>query len=118
MPRPFGLLATTSPWLPRRNEGAHADARPIPMLWRVFAANAAVFAIAFAALALSPVTISSPIRLVELVILLVGLAVMLLVDLLLLRQVLAPIHRLVQDDGRDRSSASWSAGGGVRPGQQ
>ena len=73
-----------------------AKARPMPMLWRVFAANAAVFAIAFAALALSPVTISSPIRLVELVILLVGLVVMLLVDLLLLRQVLAPIHRLVR----------------------
>ena len=42
----------------------------MPMLWRVFAANAAVFAIAFALLALSPVTIHSPIRLVELVILL------------------------------------------------
>ena len=75
---------------------ASGHAAPVPMLWRVFAANAAVFAIAFAVLALSPVTISSPIRLVELVILLVGLAVMLLVDLLLLRQVLAPIHRLVR----------------------
>jgi two-component system, NarL family, sensor histidine kinase UhpB len=72
-----------------------AQARPLPMLWRVFAANAAVFAIAFAILALTPVTISSPIRLVELVVLLVGLIVMLLVDLLLLRQALAPIHRLV-----------------------
>jgi two-component system sensor histidine kinase UhpB len=85
--------------LPRRpvqDRPARADPRPMPMLWRVFAANAAVFAIAFAALALSPVTISSPIRLVELVILLVGLVVMLLVDLLLLRQVLAPIHRLVR----------------------
>jgi two-component system, NarL family, sensor histidine kinase UhpB len=80
-----------------------ADARPVPMLWRVFAANAAVFAIAFAVLALSPATISSPIRLVELVILLVGLLVMLLVDLLLLRQVLAPIHRLARTmEGIDR----------------
>lgn len=75
----------------------------MPMLWRVFAANAAVFAIAFAVLALTPVTISSPIRLVELVILLVGLAVMLLVDLLLLRQALAPIDRLVRTmEGIDR----------------
>ena len=49
------------------------DTRPdVPMLWRVFAANAAVFAIAFALLALSPVTIHAPIRLVELVILLGG----------------------------------------------
>ena len=48
------------------------------MLWRVFAANAAVFALAFALLALSPVTIHARIRLVELVILLAGLVVMLL----------------------------------------
>ena len=80
-----------------------ANARPTPMLWRVFAANAAVFIVAFAVLALSPATISSPIRLVELVILLVGLVVMLLVDLLLLRRVLAPIHRLARTmEGIDR----------------
>jgi two-component system sensor histidine kinase UhpB len=54
------------------------------MLWRVFAVNAAVFALAFGLLALSPVTIHARIRLVELVILLVGLVVMLVADLLLL----------------------------------
>jgi two-component system, NarL family, sensor histidine kinase UhpB len=73
---------------------AEVPGRAVPMLWRVFAANAAVFALAFALLALSPVTIHARIRLVELVILLVGLLVMLLADWLLLRQVLAPIHRL------------------------
>ncbi|MGN6871561.1 MAG: sensor histidine kinase [Solirubrobacteraceae bacterium] len=84
----------------------------MPMLWRVFAANAAVFAIAFALLALSPVTISSPIRLVELVILLVGLAVMLVVDLLVLRQVLAPIHRLARTmEGIDRLHSGQRAVG-------
>src|SRR5436309_12247585 len=56
---------------------ARADARPTPMLWRVFAANAAVFALAFALLALSPVTIHARIRLVELVVLIAGLVVML-----------------------------------------
>jgi two-component system sensor histidine kinase UhpB len=82
------------------------------MLWRVLAANAAVFAIAFALLALSPVTIHSPIRLVELVILLVGLAVMLLVDLVLLRQVLAPIHRLAMTmEGIDRVDSGQRAVG-------
>jgi two-component system sensor histidine kinase UhpB len=70
--------------------------RAAPMLWRVFAANAAVFALAFALLALSPVTIHARIRLVELVVLLVGLVVMLGADLLLLRHVLAPIHRLAR----------------------
>ncbi len=71
-----------------------AASRPVPMLWRVFAANAAVFALAFALLALSPVTIHARIRLVELVILLAGLVVMLLADLLLLRQALRPLGKL------------------------
>jgi two-component system sensor histidine kinase UhpB len=70
--------------------------RALPMLWRVFAANAAVFALAFALLALAPVTLHASIRLDELVLLLVGLAVMLLVDLLLLRQALTPLTRLAQ----------------------
>jgi two-component system sensor histidine kinase UhpB len=71
-------------------------ARPVPMLWRVFGANAAVFAVAFALLALAPVTIHASIRLDELVLLLVGLIVMLLVDLLLLRRALTPLARLAQ----------------------
>jgi two-component system sensor histidine kinase UhpB len=71
-----------------------AQRRPLPMLWRVFAANAAVFTLAFALLALAPVTIHASIRLDELVLLLVGLLVMLLVDLLLLRQALTPLARL------------------------
>jgi two-component system, NarL family, sensor histidine kinase UhpB len=66
------------------------------MLWRVFAANAAVFALAFAMLALTPFEIHARIRLIELVILLAGLAVMLLVDLLLLRQALTPLTRLAK----------------------
>jgi two-component system, NarL family, sensor histidine kinase UhpB len=64
------------------------------MLWRVFAANAAVFALAFALLALTPFEIHSSIRLDELVILLAGLVVMLLIDLWLVRQALTPLARL------------------------
>lgn len=70
------------------------------MLWRVFAANAAVFALAFALLALGPVTIHASIRLEELVLLLVGLVVMLLVDFLLLRQALSPLERLARVMGQ------------------
>ncbi len=66
------------------------------MLWRVFMANAAVFVVAFALLAVSPVEIHARIRLVELVILLGGLVVMLLVDLLLLREALNPLSRLAR----------------------
>lgn len=66
----------------------------MPMLWRVFAANAAVFTIAFALLALAPVELHASIRLDEVVLLLVGLIVMLVVDLLLLRQAVAPLQQL------------------------
>ena len=68
--------------------------RAVPMLWRVFAANAAVFALAFALLALAPVTLHASIRVEEIVLLLVGLVVMLVVDLLLVRQALGPLARL------------------------
>jgi two-component system, NarL family, sensor histidine kinase UhpB len=67
-----------------------------PMLRRVFAANAAVFALAFALLALASVTIHASVRIDELVILLVGLLLMLLVDLLLLRHALTPLARLAR----------------------
>jgi two-component system sensor histidine kinase UhpB len=74
--------------------------RPLPMLWRVFAANAAVFALAFALLALAPVTLHASIRLEELVLLLVGLIVMLALDLLLVRQALGPLDRLTRVMGQ------------------
>jgi two-component system, NarL family, sensor histidine kinase UhpB len=70
------------------------------MLWRVFAANAAVFALAFALLALAPVTLHASIRVEELVLLLAGLVLMLLVDLLLLRHALTPLDRLARLMGR------------------
>jgi two-component system, NarL family, sensor histidine kinase UhpB len=66
------------------------------MLWRVFVANAAVFALAFGVLALAPVTIHAAIRLDELVILLAGLVVMLLIDLLLVRHTLQPLGQLAR----------------------
>jgi len=78
----------------RRSEPAETRTQSVPMLWRVFAANAAVFALAFALLALTPFEIHKSLRLDELVILLAGLIVMLLVDLLLLRQALTPLSRL------------------------
>ena len=73
-----------------------AHRRPMPMLWRVFAANAAVFTLAFVLLALAPIAVHASIRLDELVILLVGLVVMLLIDFLLLRQTLSPLGRLAR----------------------
>jgi two-component system, NarL family, sensor histidine kinase UhpB len=80
----------------RSGENRDSTARAVPMLWRVFAANAAVFALAFALLALTPFEIHARIRLIELVILLAGLVVMLLIDLWLLRQALTPLARLAR----------------------
>ena len=72
------------------------------MLWRVLAANAAVLALAFAVLALVPLEIHAPIRLDELVILLAGLVVMLVVNLVLVRQALEPLRQLARLMGRVR----------------
>jgi two-component system, NarL family, sensor histidine kinase UhpB len=66
----------------------------MPLLWKLFAGNAAVLAAATLALLLSPATVSSPVALWELAVLLPGLAAMLVLDLLLLRRALAPLRSL------------------------
>ena len=64
------------------------------LLWKLFAGNAAVLAVATLVLLLSPATISFPVALWELAVLVPGLAVMLAIDLLLLRHALAPLRSL------------------------
>lgn len=66
----------------------------MPLLWRVFATNAGVLVVATTALALSPATVSFPLAVAELVVLVVGLSAMLALNLALLRRVLAPLERL------------------------
>jgi len=66
----------------------------IPLVWRLFAANAAVLCVAGLALVLSPVTVSSPVLAWELAAITGGLAVMLLVNLWLVRRTLLPLERL------------------------
>ena len=68
----------------------------LPLLWRVFAINAALLAIGTLLLAVTPATIHASLALAEAVVLVVGLVVMLAANLLLLRQTLAPIDRLVE----------------------
>src|SRR4051794_32030882 len=68
----------------------------LPLLWRVFAINAALLAIATVLLAVTPVTIHASIALVEGLDLVVGLAVMLVANFLLLRHTLAPLDRLIE----------------------
>jgi two-component system sensor histidine kinase UhpB len=83
-------------------------ARPVrlSLLQRAALANAAVLLLAFILLALSPVTISAPIRGGELIILVAGLVAMLIVNLVLIRRALAPLEDLAAEmetiDLRDR----------------
>ena len=68
----------------------------LPLLWRVFAINAALLVMATLLLALTPVTIHASIALVEGLDLVVALVAMLTANLLLLRHTLGPIDRLVE----------------------
>jgi len=68
----------------------------LPLVWRVFVVNAAVLLAASATLLLAPVTVSSPVATGEAAIVVGGLAVMLVVDLTLLRRALRPIESLAR----------------------
>jgi two-component system, NarL family, sensor histidine kinase UhpB len=64
------------------------------LFWRLFGLNAAIFVAATLALALSPLTISSPVHVTEAVVLVAGLTAILLVNFFLVRFSLVPLERL------------------------
>ena len=64
------------------------------LLWRVFATNAAVLVLATLVLVISPLTVSFPIALAELVAVAGGVAAMLVLNLAALRRVFRPLGRL------------------------
>ncbi len=70
------------------------DSIDLPLFWRIFAINAAVFAVGTAALALSPATVSSRVLLSEVSVLAAGLLVILVTNGVLLHTRLAPLDRL------------------------
>jgi two-component system sensor histidine kinase UhpB len=70
--------------------------RRVSLLWWVFLANGSVLVVGFLLLSLSPITISAPIALEQLALLLAGLAVMLGLNLVLLRRVLSPLFTLTE----------------------
>jgi two-component system, NarL family, sensor histidine kinase UhpB len=85
--------------VPADRRDAAPGLRPPPgdrvsLLWRVFAANIVVSVIAVALLAWTPATVHRVATPGELLVLAIGLAVMLAVDLLLLRRAFAPLRRL------------------------
>ncbi|MBW3592741.1 MAG: HAMP domain-containing protein [Actinobacteria bacterium] len=68
----------------------------MPLAWRIFIVNAAVFAAGTVALAVSPATVSSPIALTESLVLAAGLVAILVLNLVLVRRSLAPLERLTE----------------------
>jgi two-component system, NarL family, sensor histidine kinase UhpB len=68
----------------------------LPLLWRVFAINAALLVAGTVALVVFPGRVHASAAVVEIVDLAVGIVVMLVANFLLLRQTLAPVDRLAQ----------------------
>jgi two-component system sensor histidine kinase UhpB len=68
--------------------------RTLPLFARLFSMNAAVLVVASAVLALTPLTVSSPLLLSEAVILVAGLSAMLVINVVLTRRALVPLSRL------------------------
>jgi two-component system sensor histidine kinase UhpB len=74
--------------------------------WKVFAANATIFAVAFAALAWAPVTVHRIATPSELLVLALGLVLMLTFDLLLLRRAFRPLRTLASAMGTLESAVA------------
>jgi two-component system sensor histidine kinase UhpB len=68
--------------------------RPLSLFWRVFAVNAGLLGVIAVLLLVSPVTISAPIRPSQALIVLVGLAITVAANALLLSRAFAPLERL------------------------
>jgi two-component system sensor histidine kinase UhpB len=81
----------------------------MPLLWRVFAANAAVLVAATLVLTLSPATVSFPVALTEVVVLAAGLAAMLALNVVLLRRAFAPLLRLIDQMETERRESARTA---------
>jgi two-component system sensor histidine kinase UhpB len=69
---------------------------PLALFWRVFLVNAALLIVAALVLALTPISISAEIRLVQAIVLALGVVIVLVANLLLLRPLFAPLERLAR----------------------
>lgn len=89
----------------RGAHGLHRDGCVIllgamSLFWRVFAINAAVLVTATLLLVLTPATVSPEVRVVEVLVLVGGVAAALAVNLVLMRRAFGPLERLAQLMGR------------------
>ncbi len=80
-----------------RSDGAHPEVGArMSLLTRVMLTNGAVLVIALLILALSPVTVSHPLALGEVVVLVTGVTALMVVNLFLFRRTFAPVERLTE----------------------
>jgi two-component system, NarL family, sensor histidine kinase UhpB len=70
--------------------------RTVPLFWRIFAVNAGLLALIALLLVVTPVTLHAPPTLTEVLIILVGLAITVAANALLLRRAVTPLERLAQ----------------------
>jgi two-component system sensor histidine kinase UhpB len=70
--------------------------RPLSLLWWVFLANCSVLVVALLLLTFSPIEIDAPIKTEQFALLLAGFVVLVGLNLLALRRVLAPLFQLTQ----------------------
>jgi two-component system sensor histidine kinase UhpB len=68
----------------------------ISLFWRVFLVNAALLIAGVLVLALTPITVSAEIQLLQAIVLAVGVVIVLVANLLLLRPLFAPLERLAR----------------------
>jgi two-component system, NarL family, sensor histidine kinase UhpB len=79
----------------RGMRGAIARARALPLVWQIFIPSAAILAVACVALLVTPATVSNPVALEEAAIVVAGLAVVIAINMLLIRRSVRPISELV-----------------------
>jgi two-component system, NarL family, sensor histidine kinase UhpB len=93
-------LARVEPMTSTHDAGARREAprrgRRMSLLWWVFLTNAAVLGVALLLLALSPITVDSPIQAGQLALLVVGFVALVGLNLVLVRRVLSPLIRLTE----------------------
>jgi two-component system, NarL family, sensor histidine kinase UhpB len=68
----------------------------VSLLWRVFLANVVVLLVALALLTFSPITVDYPIKFGQFLLLLIGFLVLVGMNLMLMRRVLAPLLHLTE----------------------
>lgn len=86
----------STPLAPHRSSFRASGGRRHSLLWWVFLANGSVLVVAAILLTVTPVTISAPIAVEQLALVLAGLLALLALDFIVLRRVLSPLARLTE----------------------